>query len=473
MTKSGKILIASRTFTLEDQNDFAKFSGDFNPIHLNEKESIKTHAGQPIVHGVHIALWVLDVFEIKLNPNHNIDISFKSQVNLNEEIYAAFDTQAKRILVTNSNNHKIYSEIIIKEQNDRKNLKLKDRKSFFITNNLKPDEPDIHQIQLEKKDYDLYGGNMVELGKVLFPFSVNNIGLNIIYEIACISSIVGMKIPGKHSLFLNLIINFSIFCDEKNYLKVCSKHEKLKLITLSYFGKNLKADIKAIFRPKPAKTKSVNYLIEKYKDRGSLKASKILVIGGSRGIGAYVTKLCSIMGADVTFTFNSNIKDAQNILKEISASGGSANIYKLNVINFNNLDKMNVEFDQVYYFATPKISPNISEKVDFTLKKNYRLFYVDAFERILTTFMAKNKNTKFLYPSTTYISDHKSDFKEYIEMKLQGEDLCKEFIEKKDAKIFYPRIPPLDTDQNLSIIPSANAKSSDYAYELVKLVSNN
>jgi hypothetical protein len=87
--------------------------------------------------------------------------------------------------------------------------------------------------------------------------------------------------------------------------------------------------------------------------------------------------------------------------------------------------------------------------------------------------MAKNKNTKFLYPSTTYISDHKSDFKEYIEMKLQGEDLCKEFIEKKDAKIFYPRIPPLDTDQNLSIIPSANAKSSDYAYELIKLVSNN
>ena len=56
MIKYKKLPIASRTFSLEDQNNFAKFSGDFNPIHLNEKESIKTHAGQPIVHGIHLLM---------------------------------------------------------------------------------------------------------------------------------------------------------------------------------------------------------------------------------------------------------------------------------------------------------------------------------------------------------------------------------------------------------------------------------
>lgn len=461
-----------KVFTLKNQQEFALLSGDNNPIHIDEIESTKTHAGQPIVHGVHIVLWALDVYEIKLKLNHKIDISFKSQVNLNEEIYATYNKRTNRLLVTDYDNKKIYCDILIKKQHDKKSLNPKNRRVVFKTNNIKPDEPKISEIQLETKHYDLYGGDKAEMGEVLFPFLVKDIGLNIVYELACISSIVGMKIPGKHSLFINLTVDFSSFSNEKSYLMVSSKHEKLNLISLSYFGKNLQADIRAFFRPKPAKQKSVSDLTKKYKNISSLKASRVLVIGGSRGIGAYVVKLCSIMGADVTFTYNSNIADAQNIIKQISRNGGKAKLYKLNITNLDNLNKIKGIFDQVYYFATPKISQNLSDKVNFIQEKNYRMFYVDAFKEILTMFISKNKNTRFLYPSTTYITDNKSAFKEYIKMKLKGESLCKEFIDRNNAKIFYPRIPPLDTDQNLSILPSLNAKSSDYAYKLIKLVSD-
>ena len=60
MTKSGKILVASRTFTLEDQNTFAKFSGDFNPIHVDPIFARRTISGQCVVHGIHGLMWALD-----------------------------------------------------------------------------------------------------------------------------------------------------------------------------------------------------------------------------------------------------------------------------------------------------------------------------------------------------------------------------------------------------------------------------
>ena len=56
-------LIASetRTFDRKAQDDFAFFSLDRNPIHLDAIQARRTQAGQPVVHGMHAVLWALDV----------------------------------------------------------------------------------------------------------------------------------------------------------------------------------------------------------------------------------------------------------------------------------------------------------------------------------------------------------------------------------------------------------------------------
>ena len=51
-----------RTFERADQEAFAAFSGDRNPIHLDALAARRTIAGAPIVHGIHGLLWALDVF---------------------------------------------------------------------------------------------------------------------------------------------------------------------------------------------------------------------------------------------------------------------------------------------------------------------------------------------------------------------------------------------------------------------------
>ncbi|MBI70388.1 MAG: hypothetical protein CME29_01495 [Gemmatimonadetes bacterium] len=109
--------MTARNFTIHNQREFASFSGDFNPIHVDEKESIKTHAGQPIVHGVHLVLWSLDALEIKLTQETELDIKFESQVNLNENILAIFDETKNQISITSEDQQKIYSKIKIKNLN--------------------------------------------------------------------------------------------------------------------------------------------------------------------------------------------------------------------------------------------------------------------------------------------------------------------------------------------------------------------
>ena len=54
-------MLASRTFTEADQIRFADVSGDRNPMHLDAVKARRTQAGLPVVHGVHLLLWALDV----------------------------------------------------------------------------------------------------------------------------------------------------------------------------------------------------------------------------------------------------------------------------------------------------------------------------------------------------------------------------------------------------------------------------
>lgn len=454
---------------MQDQMDFASFSGDYNPIHIDDKESIKTHAGQPIVHGVHMVLWALDVFKIGLSVDSKLDIDFLSQVNLNTEVQAVFDKTKNTIFLVGDNEVK-YCAVKIKKLSNGTGAPLSNNEVFFDRSNLEPDDPEIDEIKTGQKINELYGGSKKNLGRNIFPYLVRNLGLDFVYEMACISSIVGMKVPGKNSLFLNLSLSFQSK-NKNKYIVVNSKHSLLKLLSITYFGLNLNAEIKTLFRPKPTQVSSISSLREEFDQHISLQNKKVLVIGGSRGIGAYVTKLCSMMGASVTFTYNSQNEEAKLIEQEILKIGGKVNCRKMNVLDNNDLTILDDKFDYIYYFATPKILSNTSKGINKEMADCFYLFYVDTFKKIVKKSYSLDKKPKFLYPSTTYIDDNRDGFREYISAKLEGERLCKSYNEKMNGNFFYPRIPPLDTDQNLSILPTKSNKASEYAFRIISLMA--
>ena len=53
-------MLQTRAFDQEDQIQFARLTGDFNPMHLDPIAARRTLAGAPVVHGIHILLWLLD-----------------------------------------------------------------------------------------------------------------------------------------------------------------------------------------------------------------------------------------------------------------------------------------------------------------------------------------------------------------------------------------------------------------------------
>src|SRR5690348_13713181 len=56
------MLLAKRVFNEYDQERFADASGDRNPMHMDFVQARRMPAGAPVVHGVHLLLWALDVF---------------------------------------------------------------------------------------------------------------------------------------------------------------------------------------------------------------------------------------------------------------------------------------------------------------------------------------------------------------------------------------------------------------------------
>ena len=60
--KNNIIELTTLSFSHHDQIKFAEFSGDKNPIHINQKIAKKTIAGECIVHAVNLILTALEFY---------------------------------------------------------------------------------------------------------------------------------------------------------------------------------------------------------------------------------------------------------------------------------------------------------------------------------------------------------------------------------------------------------------------------
>ena len=78
-----------------------------------------------------------------------------------------------------------------------------------------------------------------------------------------------------------------------------------------------------------------------------------------------------------------------------------------------------------------------------------------------------------MYPSTIFIDKKEKGLSEYIDAKVKGELACSEYALKKSIIIYKPRINPVLTDQNISIIPKKYKDIVQVANNLVEIMSNN
>jgi hypothetical protein len=460
-----KILISKRSFSLEDQRNFADFSGDFNPIHLSDKYARKTPPGKPIVHGINTFLWALDGYcESENKFYEKINIKFLQPIYLNEEIFCYFYPKEKKLEVCNNNIIFLTATFNGAEYANKR-----------IDYNKTPEKIEINEYDINDIDSMLHSNELLdfsytaksELIQPLYPNLHKNIAKSIICEMGCLSAIVGMQLPGLHSIFVSLKIDL-INLDQKaiNTVEIVKADKRFNIVDIKASSANITSIIRAIVRPKPIKVLSSNELKESLELEKDFN-KKILVIGGSRGLGSIVVKILSLLGCSVTFTYSKGKEEALNLKEELLKSGKNVQFIKcdINEPNMTELFLSNPEY--IFYFPTPKIFVKRSKTFEEPLYKIFYFYYVDFFTKIFNKSVEHSVSGIF-YPSSIAIEEDSYDMPEYVKAKTKGEALCGRLKRKNKVNILMKRLPRTLTDQTSTNLDIKSETPFDVMMPIIK-----
>lgn len=464
MKNNLKEFVASRSFSVSDQNSFANLSGDFNSLHMDPVFARRTIAGQCVLHGVHGLMWALESFisYSGLIPS-SLEVTFIKPIFLDEPVTCFWDYKNKKLTIVND--MVVFTEVrLMFDKNflpDEFDLACKP--PFKV-----PFERDLDEIK-NMSPQDFFFRGEVKLASSMFPQFSRLYTDATCCEMVAISEVIGMQVPGLHSMLLTLKIAFTRTGSDPSFF-VKSTHEKFNVVKIEVNGKSLTSEVTALLRPKPTGRLSLLLIKDKVEDE-EFKNVRALIIGGSRGLGESVAKIIALGGGESLITYAYGHDDAVDVANEISNYGGNCSISKLKVPDdLDVLHKLG-EFNQVYYFATPKIFGKRSFSYDKSVYQSFHEIYVDGFKKVVDYFKNSVKKTVIYYPSTVAIDSPIAELAEYIQSKIEGEILCRELNESEDTHIFYSRVPRTQTDQTMTVTNAEAALPEDVMLPVVREVS--
>lgn len=464
----------NRTFTMADQLRFGRWSGDTNPIHVDPIAARRTIAGQVIVHGVHVLLWLLDEVAQEFSPRpqvKRIQARFDGMTFLDRRLTAhiqSLGATATKIAAYSDGNcvcsATLYADphraITGNVADDQPAPKPNERRS--TPSILRPDEigKQRGEIAIIAADAD---------GEALFPNASAWLGSNVVSELAGLSYLVGMVVPGLHSLFGGLDITLSGKPDCDGVLKyhVADFDPRFQLLRLAIQGPIISGQLKTFIRPEPTRQPDIVEVAELVAP-GAFAGSRALVIGGSRGLGELTAKIIAAGGGDVTITYAAGGEDARAVASEIRRWGGRCLPIKYDVRMDAKaqLKQCATMPSQIYYFASPRIALGRGQNCSTDRFYEFCAFYIQGFKNIVDAARIGNGEIiSIFYPSSIFVESGDASTTAYAMAKGAGEILCRE-IERyvSDVHVVCRRLPRLATDQ------TATMRAADYADPLATMV---
>lgn len=443
----------TKEISYDQQKQFASLSGDFNPIHLNPNTARRELFGEIVVHGMHLILSALDSFVMqnKIQKHIIIDslnVKFFSPALVSKPLIFIFNFDEKLIKVEIRDTKKaILSEMLIAYHSEQLTSKNIINKSFKVS---QPDNINIKSSIGLKGDFLLFLDK--KLKNSLFP-SLHILADIQIAEILVMTRIVGMKCPGKQSLFTGVNVVFEK--SDNKLVRYFSKSivEKFSMATIGFEGPTLNGQLSTFFRPESTNQPNIEQVSENI-PKNIFKGVNALIIGGSRGIGETTAKIIAAGGGESVITYNLGKDDAENVCEEINNAGFTSQCFKLDIENFDkSLEEkiLKFGFDVVFYYPSPKI---LASKIfDSQLFNNFLYYYVEQFENLIRQIrLTTVKKIIVFYPSTINIEEKTPGFTEYIMSKMAGEYLCDTLTrEFENINILVERLPRLQTDQTMNL----------------------
>ena len=378
-------------------NQFAVLTGDFSSLHINKFYGRKSVFRQNVIHGM---LPVSQISKIELFESNKYQFSLKritgkflkpafydDELKLTAEISKTDESESSISLVYtihNTNKNSIITkgvlEIVVSEKNNNDFHNITQNsisKALVITEeeNVKNFE-DFSEGEKASINFTILnehisqffsicsGNNILRKSGAHLTVIQKEFILNLL-SVSLLSTLVGMKIPGKYATFMDFDITFkkNIVLKEKQSLNCeisfiseaaralvlnvnISSNEKVEIA----HGKlTVKVNNPPIIMPT---LNELNFANQKI----NLNDKVVLITGSSRGTGEVIAKLFAVYGARVIINYFQSKENATRIVDEITDFGGNAIAIKADVRDLSEVRKMVSE--SVIKFGTIDILVN-------------------------------------------------------------------------------------------------------------------
>jgi len=442
-----------------DQQRFADLSGDRNPIHVDERAARMTVAGACVVHGVHLALWVLETL------GRDFDLQALCAVNAKFMKFAAVDQELALTMGSiKGGSRKI--DIVANGQSlasftlKSGDIGMRDRARLTTAPaRPTPDSPDDpSETEMAGLEGRFTRPAAVRACEAAFPNASRSLGVNRLVGLALLSSVVGMVCPGRHSIFSQFQAAFiDADADDADVdIRARAHDSRFRLVSLAFAGAGLKGEVSAYHRFPPVEA-SLETIAAMVKPR-EFAERRALIIGGSRGLGAATAKLIAAGGGRVTLTYARNLDKAVEIQRELCGRYGadSCQVLELDVANVgeSGLLATSLDYSHLYYFATPTIAQNSATILNYVDFAHFSEFYIKGFFEVVSALTASGKPLSVLYPSTVYVDKRPKGMTAYAMAKAAGEVLCRDIERTLPwVTVRTPRLPRVLTDQTATVPP--------------------
>lgn len=444
--------------------DFARLSGDFNPLHVDPVAARRLQFGGTVCHGVHLVLKSLDLAvaagRLALARLQGLQVVFQLPALTGQRVELAVVEQGSRLRLQGSREGRVLFTAT---------LALGDAQVPPAAAAAPAFAPGLQPVarafsaglagdaQQAPLSGDLPTGMDGALFEALFPALARDAsGPLTAAELMATTRVVGMECPGLHSVYCELKLARAAAAGPAGLHWAVQKADaRFDKVRIGVQGQAWAGTLEAIFRDAPVLQPTLAELRTRVQPR-RFAGQRALVVGGTRGLGEVVAKMLLCGGADVTITYAHGQADAQAIATEAAALGLPCAVRHLDVTAPPDAACLAAPaagaFTHLYYFATPAITKGQPQQWSEALFARYQQFYVGGFmqlcQGLLAAGAADAAGLRVLVPSSVFVDQPVRGFAEYGAAKAAGEAAAAHLALGGRVQVLMPRLPRLRTDQN-------------------------
>ena len=465
--------MVTRIFDMADQRWFAARSGDWNPLHVDALKARRLLFGGAVVHGMHVVMWAIDEALatrkragriVRLNAKFDNPLLVGAEATIDVD-----DPEAEQV------------QVLVRGERECASISLDFSDGSWENDNGLPvgKPPTAPPLVRTIEDVDGLQGKLAlyrpaqDLAAA-YPVLLKRLGKGGVSALLASSRLVGIECPGLHSIFGGLDVTFSDTGGAASLdYKVVRADRRFSMVSIQLDGSVARGQARAFMRPAPVEQPGSRQLKQQV-NRDEFAGHKVLVIGGSRGLGEVAAKIIGAGGGEVILTYHLGAEEASRIVEDIETAGGRARAICFDATAGRNdlrksLDTVQ-DLNGVLYFSAPKIvlgKPRIFNAALFRMLSD---MFVSAPCNVATEIASRCCTSALqFYPSTTFLDRPGDGGTEYCAAKAAGEVAWQQYAAAyPDLRFVAERLPPLQTDQTADLQGGHAAEPAPVILDLLR-----